>query len=872
MGFRIRAAVAVSVGAAVMGLAKLRQASLGAKDAVDQVNDAAAKSNKVATFSERLRAAAAKPFRQAIGMGGRSKSAARHVGEFLGGQTTDERVATGRLMQEASQGFQSPLGGRAPRSDEEAKHERKMLELHLKKKRLIMQQVGALRKQSEGRRKNVNTALKGLNAVSMASKEARGWYKILFGGMNKKKMPRGLKAIGSGVQKITATVKKAKREFGNLTSVIGGMLGAAGGAKMLGGAKGLFTRSMDLSRAKEDARVTFDTLLGSAEQSEILMDRITKFSAQTPFQRADITEGSRQLLTITGKNVDQNEKLFKLAANMAALKPGTKVADVSKALVSASVGNFESLKSLGIVLRADQFKDAGEKGGKEYSAAVMAAITEKFEEKTGGRDLVLALSGSLSGLMSTFRDNIDLMMEGVGTAISEKLGFKQLLADVIPALNQLGRLIKFTLTGKGEFDFVSEDVPPAFIIIASTIEDLVMQLQWVKETAVSTFKNMLNWFNELPKELQKAIVGGAGMVLSFMAVATTVMPMLVGLFSLIEGLAAPIEAAGAAIMGMLNPIGAAIGLAFAAVLGAFMIFRREGEDVVDTLRRAWAIVKFGLIGTWNTLKVVIETMVPILKEALLPAWKTLETAFADLRVALGPLVDALFASETTMEDVAFMAEWAANVLGFLVAAFIKVVAAGIDVVTWLVERFSPSILRVISDVKVVTRAFLDFATGVTTGKSFIKTALMGFADVITYPFREAIATLFDMLSDSQRKVAAFVRPFNDDVAGMIESAASVSEKAGQAFREGFLATREDLLTGGLDSFMQIESQAVVQVNTTVELDGEKIGENQAETQMRSRNSGRGGDPLTPEETGFVVNSGRIRVVNPTDVLSGLGME
>ena len=48
--------------------------------------------------------------------------------------------------------------------------------------------------------------------------------------------------------------------------------------------------------------------------------------------------------------------------------------------------------------------------------------------------------------------------------------------------------------------------------------------------------------------------------------------------------------------------------------------------------------------------------------------------------------------------------------------------------------------------------------------------------------------------------------------------------------------------------------ATATVDQAVQLDGADIGQNQLEVNMRARHSGRGGDPVNPEELGFVINS------------------
>jgi len=872
LGYRIRAAVAISVGAAIMGLTKLRQASIDARSAVNNVATAQKEVNKAATLSERLRHAAGAPGRVSFGLGFKKRRPVKRLGEFLGAPTEDERREIGQAVLKSHVKFKSPFKGqdRTKMTAEQLRYEVRMHDIALKKRRLMLQEANLLKRMADTRRQTVTTAVKGVNAITRASREARSWYKILFGTMNKHGKPRGIKVITNGVKGITRHVRTTNREFGRLGTFIGSTLGAIGGMAVLGGAGSLFSRALGLARAREDARVTFDTLLGTVEKSEILLSRITKFAAQTPFQLADIVDASRQLLTVTGKNVDMNEELFMLASNMAALKPGTKVADVASAMVSASVGTFTGLKTMGIVLKADQFKGEGKQGGEQYSRAVMDAIRAEFEKKTEGRDLVGSLSRTMSGLMSTFKDNLELTLGNIGEVLVDELGMKQFFQDIIPEINKFARLIKFATTGQGEFDFFEEDVSPAMLLVVSHIEDMILNLKWLKGAVIETVSSVVKWFSDLPHGIQHTMISAAGAIASFVAGVTVVGPILLGLVALGAALAGPLEAIGGAAAGVGLIMGSVLGAALAAIGVAFMLFRAEGESVFDTLFRLVNVIQVGVMGAWNALSVVFSAMWPVLVDAILPAWKEVEDAFLDLQKALFPVIDAMFTTNATSRDMVNAGRMIGEVIGLVIKVLARMVSQIANLTNLFVQTFTPAVRATISDVKVMAKAFMEWVDGTRTMKSTIGVVLAGFADVITLPFREAIAQLFEMFARSKRHIENAIRPYSTMIADMIGASAAENEKAADDFRQGLLRTREDMITGGLDAFMQIDSNSNVYLNTTVEVDGERVATSLNSVEMRSRNSGRGGNPLTPEEQGFAVSDGKIRVVNTTDVLSRMG--
>jgi hypothetical protein len=867
VGFRIQAAIALSVASAVTGLAKLRAASFGAKDAIEAVQNAVRKSSTLTDWSKKVRSASQSPLRTATGLGSKQKSVWKRGSEFLGAPSYDEKQRINDLLGQASVPIKPVnMKGVFGTGDSRRKHEREMLNIQIKQKRLLTTQARLHMQIGQQRGKNVGTAIKGLNAVSIASKEARGWWKILFKDMNKRSKPRGLKRIKHDVKQITSAVQESKREFSNFASIFAGALGALGGAKLLGGAGGIITRSLDLARAKEDARITFDTMLGSANQSEILLDRITKFSASTPFQRGDLIGASRALLTITGKNIDKNEELMRLASSVAALKPGTRVEDVGKAFVSASVGNFEGLKQFGMVMTADQFSKAGAKGGEAYATAVTDAVREKLFEKTGGRDLVAALSGSLSGLMSTFRDNIEFGLEGVGVAVVDRLGLKQLLADIIPQLNQFGRLVKFVLTGTGEFDFNKEKMTPAFMAIAFMLSDMVRRLAYIKDVGVDAFSKVFAWFNELPQGTQGNVFKVLGFVLSAVTAIGTVGPALLGTIALVTGLSAPISAAAAALGSFLGPIGVAL-LAVAAIGAlAFNTVKREGDSTLDTFKRMWEILKYGANVVWVALTSAVNAFWPIVKNALLPAWDELSASFGYMLEVISPLIGSMFSTQTSMSDVENVARFLGHTVALLIRGFVWLTTSVVDLTSWFLKGFSPILKATASDIKVMGRALFDFVSGNRSALGTMRTLWLGFKDIITIPFREAIAQMFSMVADVSYDLADVIRPYSTTIAAAVDDAAALSQKAADEFREGYLSSRADLMSGGFKEVVEFQSSAQISLSQPISLDGEVIGENQSQINMRARNSGRGGDPMAPEDMGFTISEGRIRTVNTLEVL------
>lgn len=184
----------------------------------------------------------------------------------------------------------------------------------------------------------------------------------------------------------------------------------------------------------EQQQITFNTLLGDVEKAEGLLGNIREFAASTPFAQGDLIQGSQRLLQHTQDNVDENERLLEVAANMAALQPERTVADAAQALTGAATGRLRGLRGFGINLSMDDVR-AAQRDGEELGDAAVRAAVESFDELTDGEDLVGALSESFSGRLSTLRDNFRETMRLAGEPAFE--AFSEGMEDTLARVEEL---------------------------------------------------------------------------------------------------------------------------------------------------------------------------------------------------------------------------------------------------------------------------------------------------------------------------------------------------------------------------------------------------------------------------------------------------
>ncbi|MEM1347992.1 MAG: hypothetical protein AAGI01_05490, partial [Myxococcota bacterium] len=238
---------------------------------------------------------------------------------------------------------------------------------------------------------------------------------------------RGLERAWSGLgTTIRGTSNGLKRALG----MMGSMQALVLGAGALGAGKTFVDLTIGSNAQLETQLVTFRTMIGDARKADELMRRINRYAASTPFAQADLIEGSKRLLRLTGANIGQNEKLLRLASQMAAVNPSKSISDAAEAILDAEGLEFERLKEFGLKLKKQDIARA-KKRGEKIGQTALRAVEDAVRKQTGGRDVVGALSQTLTGKLSTARDQFRATMRKVGEPAFEvlKKGFDEVNAE-----------------------------------------------------------------------------------------------------------------------------------------------------------------------------------------------------------------------------------------------------------------------------------------------------------------------------------------------------------------------------------------------------------------------------------------------------------
>ena len=216
-----------------------------------------------------------------------------------------------------------------------------------------------------------------------------------------------------GVDRLDGGLKRSQGSAFNLKKALGGVsavLGAIAASRAL-------RYVIDTASAYEDLRVRLKVTEGSLESAGQAWKRLSEFSAQTPFQLQQIVD-SHILLRNVGLNPTR-ETLEALGDTAAA--QGKDIQDFTRAAVSAAFGEAEGLKQFGILMRKEGDDVAVTfKGQTERIRGDAQSIIDHLVQigQTGTSPGAMEeRSKTLSGSLSTLRDNVALLADEAGTGL-----------------------------------------------------------------------------------------------------------------------------------------------------------------------------------------------------------------------------------------------------------------------------------------------------------------------------------------------------------------------------------------------------------------------------------------------------------------------
>lgn len=362
--------------------------------------------------------------------------------------------------------------------------------------------------------------------------------------------------------------------LGATAAITGGLIGR--------GIKGLVTAGADL----ETVVTEFKVLTGSIETATELVDRMRQFTAKTPLQFEDVSEGSKRLMAFGIETENVLDVMGQLGD--AALGDAEKLNSLTRAYGKVAARGKASMEEVNMVIDAgvpimdalndvmgtntEQLQDMMRNG--EVTADI---FQEAFRSMTseGGQFFggMSQKARTQAGLFSTLKDNISIVAQSIGGALLPTT--KALTEQIIEVT---GRINEWVTENQ---DLIKQGVDDTLAFIKDTIRDTVSLVRALMPLIKSLVAGYLAW-KAVTLVLNAALMVQQG-ILAVQKFAQLV--RIIGqIIRLNKGWVA-IQSVLNVVM-TANPIGLVI-TAIAALIGVVALLVKHWDKVKAALMSAW---------------------------------------------------------------------------------------------------------------------------------------------------------------------------------------------------------------------------------------------------------------------------------------------
>ncbi len=342
-------------------------------------------------------------------------------------------------------------------------------------------------------------------------------------------------ALGQMVSGFTAIEGAAAAAGISLTAALGpiALVVAA-----LAGAKAAFSFGLEgvkLAADMEQTALSFEVMIGSADQAKKTLDDLKQFAATTPFEFPEIANAGKQLLAMGIEAKDLTTTLRMLGDVGSGLgQPLGEMAYLFGQMRSqgrAMTQDLNQFAARGVPIYRELAKILGttEVGVRELAASGEISfdlINQAFKGMTGegGKfyEMTARQSTTLNGLLSTLSDGWNEIKRQVGEAIIQGLDVKEVVKQVTAAVEMLAPMIVGTFSSAVQWMQATfketEPIRGAFAEMASLIANLsktmddtfgvsfvdllkaallpLRAIETVIEAIFGGIRDMLKWLNE----------------------------------------------------------------------------------------------------------------------------------------------------------------------------------------------------------------------------------------------------------------------------------------------------------------------------------------------------------------------------------------
>ena len=275
--------------------------------------------------------------------------------------------------------------------------------------------------------------------------------------------------------KVIKDAVPASLAFGKQVAKMAKVTGAALGVSIAG----LATWGVKLQASYEQTEIAFTTLLGSAEKARDFMGGLVDFAAKTPFQLPGIQQSSRQLLAYGFTAEKVLPTLYSIGDAVSALGGGQ--AEMDRAVLA--LGQMQAKGKLaGEEMR--QLTELGIPAWEMLAGTIgvsipkaMDLVSKRAITATDGINAILLgmnkrfkgsmdkQSRTLIGRWSTLKDNISIIVRGIGKEITNRLNLGKVLDKMTSSVSKFAAVVE----KEGFINALKKAFPPWLELVIITI-------------------------------------------------------------------------------------------------------------------------------------------------------------------------------------------------------------------------------------------------------------------------------------------------------------------------------------------------------------------------------------------------------------------
>ena len=299
---------------------------------------------------------------------------------------------------------------------------------------------------------------------------------------------KAVRDLGKATQKTDSQFKSLNLSVSNTTSafkVFAGNLASSAFTAAARGITGLASAAFEATTSLETISTQFEVLTGSATKAGEVIKDIQEFAANTPFQFQDLAKASQRLLSFGFSADSITDKLSNLGDISAASGADIQELSLIFGQVSAA-GKLTGERLLQLQERAipigpalaktlgvaeSSVRDLVSQGKVDFQT-FEAAFQSLSQEGEFAFDGIAKRSRTLSGRISTLKDNFELFAAGIGQTFSPALkAAVSALTELIQSFSNSGGLKSFLADLQNGIPTAVRSASDAFVFLNDALQN-----------------------------------------------------------------------------------------------------------------------------------------------------------------------------------------------------------------------------------------------------------------------------------------------------------------------------------------------------------------------------------------------------------------